>query len=111
MAASFMMRSKIAETVPCRRGTVVALSVSCSESFRCLQRESPNRSIPCRESVDGDPTMTAIRRILCPLDFSRFSRHALEQAVALAREFGAEISALHVFTLAPVMEVVPPAGR
>jgi nucleotide-binding universal stress UspA family protein len=55
--------------------------------------------------------MTAIRRILCPLDFSRFSRHALKQAVALAREFGAEISALHVFTIAPVMEVVPPAGR
>ena len=40
--------------------------------------------------------MTTIRHILCPLDFSRFSRHALEQAVSLAREFGAEISAVHV---------------
>jgi len=51
--------------------------------------------------------MPAIRRILCPLDFSLFSRHALEQGVALARQFGAEISALHVFALAPVVETVP----
>jgi nucleotide-binding universal stress UspA family protein len=50
--------------------------------------------------------MTTIRRILCPLDFSRFSRHALEQAVALARETGAEISVLHVFTFAPVAQSV-----
>jgi nucleotide-binding universal stress UspA family protein len=59
---------------------------------------------------DGKPStevvMTTIRRILCPLDFSRFSRHALEQAVALAREFGAEIAALHVFAVAPVAETV-----
>lgn len=50
--------------------------------------------------------MTTIRRILCPLDFSRFSRHALEQAVALARETGADISVLHVFTFAPVAQSV-----
>ena len=54
--------------------------------------------------------MPAIRRILCPLDFSLFSRHALEQAIALAREFGAEISARHVFALAPVVEAVPAAA-
>ena len=50
--------------------------------------------------------MTTIRRILCPLDFSRFSRHALDQAVALARETGAEVSVLHVFTFAPVAQSV-----
>jgi len=55
--------------------------------------------------------MPAIRRILCPLDFSRFSRHALEQAVSLAREFGAEISALHVVAAAPVLEVMPGRAR
>lgn len=57
--------------------------------------------------------MVTIRHILCPLDFSRFSRHALEQAVALAREFGAEIAALHVHAVAPIAELVaagaPPA--
>ena len=57
--------------------------------------------------------MTTIRHILCPLDFSRFSRHALEQAVSIAREFGAEISAVHVRVMAAVPELVavgsPPA--
>jgi nucleotide-binding universal stress UspA family protein len=51
--------------------------------------------------------MPAIRRILCPLDFSRFSRHALDQAVALARECAAEITAFHVFAPAPLTAVVP----
>jgi nucleotide-binding universal stress UspA family protein len=51
--------------------------------------------------------MPAIRRILCPLDFSRFSRHALDQAVALARELGAEITAFHVFAPAPLTAVLP----
>jgi nucleotide-binding universal stress UspA family protein len=50
--------------------------------------------------------MNAIRRILCPVDFSRFSRHALEQAVELARELGAGITALHVAGVAPVTDVV-----
>jgi nucleotide-binding universal stress UspA family protein len=54
--------------------------------------------------------MIAIRRILCPLDFSRFSRHALEQAVALARETGAEVSVLHVFAFAPVAQTVAAGG-
>src|SRR3954451_21474591 len=55
-------------------------------------------------------TMIPIRRILCPLDFSRFSRHALEQAVALARESGAVVSALHVFSKAAVADVVMAGG-
>ena len=50
--------------------------------------------------------MIAIRRILCPLDFSRFSHHALEQAVALARETGADVVALHACAVAPVTDVV-----
>lgn len=50
--------------------------------------------------------MITIRRILCPVDFSRFSRHALEQAVALARESSADIVALHACAVAPVTEVV-----
>jgi nucleotide-binding universal stress UspA family protein len=44
--------------------------------------------------------MTAIKRILCPVDFSEFSLHALDSAVAIARHQHATITALHV---------VPPA--
>jgi len=40
--------------------------------------------------------MTEIRRILCPVDFSDTSRHALEHATAVARWYGAQIIVLHV---------------
>src|SRR5436309_1153004 len=40
--------------------------------------------------------MLTIRRILCPVDFSDFSRPALDLAFALAARSGAEILALHV---------------
>jgi nucleotide-binding universal stress UspA family protein len=39
-----------------------------------------------------------IKRILCPIDFSEASTHAVEQAVALAGYYKASISALHVLT-------------
>jgi nucleotide-binding universal stress UspA family protein len=51
--------------------------------------------------------MITIRRILCPVDFSRFSLHAFEQAVELAREFGAEVTALHASAVAPVTSLAP----
>jgi nucleotide-binding universal stress UspA family protein len=41
-------------------------------------------------------TFLPIRRILCPVDFSDFSRAAVERAVALATPFKAEITALFV---------------
>lgn len=37
-----------------------------------------------------------VRRILCPIDFSDPSAHALEQATRLARWFGARLAVLHV---------------
>lgn len=43
--------------------------------------------------------MIQIKRILCPTDFSEFSEHALDQAVMLARWYGAEVTALHVFAV------------
>ncbi len=42
--------------------------------------------------------MLNIKRILCPVDFSDASRHALEQATVLAGWFGAPITLLHVYT-------------
>ena len=40
--------------------------------------------------------MTAITHILCPVDFSDFSRHALDHAVGLARHHSAAVTALYV---------------
>jgi len=56
-----------------------------------------------------------IRRILCPIDYSEFSRRALDHAVGIARWYGSTITILHVSEVmpvaayAPVGPVVPPA--
>lgn len=50
--------------------------------------------------------MIRVSRILCPVDFSEGSRRALEYAVALARWYGARVTALHVFPNVPVPEPV-----
>jgi nucleotide-binding universal stress UspA family protein len=50
--------------------------------------------------------MIDIRRILCPIDFSDASRHALDHAVAIAKWYDAHLTALHV--IHPVLLVEPP---
>jgi nucleotide-binding universal stress UspA family protein len=52
--------------------------------------------------------MTAVKRILCPVDFSEFSRHALDSAVAIARQQHAAVTVLYV--LPPPQSVYPPIG-
>jgi nucleotide-binding universal stress UspA family protein len=60
--------------------------------------------------------MIEIRRILCPIDFSDFSRHALDHAMAIARWYGATITLLHVHAILPPpiyalgTDVLPAAG-
>ena len=59
--------------------------------------------------------MKRIRRILCPIDFSETSRHALDHAAAIARRYKALLSVLYVFPRLPVMDGPQPhlgaAGR
>jgi nucleotide-binding universal stress UspA family protein len=43
-----------------------------------------------------ETTMIEIKRILCPIDFSDYSRRALDHAVAIARWYKATITAVHV---------------
>jgi nucleotide-binding universal stress UspA family protein len=50
-----------------------------------------------------ETTMIDIQRILCPIDFSDFSRRALDHAVAMARWYKASITAVHVD---PAIEIV-----
>jgi nucleotide-binding universal stress UspA family protein len=52
--------------------------------------------------------MTAIKRILCPVDFSDFSRHALDSAVAIARQQQATVTALYV--VPPIQTTYPTIG-
>jgi nucleotide-binding universal stress UspA family protein len=51
--------------------------------------------------------MIEIRRILCPVDFSDFSRRALDHALAIARWYESQVTVLHVFSAAPVTSFAP----
>lgn len=46
--------------------------------------------------------MVEIRRILCPVDFSEASRHALQHAVAIARWYQSQVIAVHVVHAYPL---------
>jgi nucleotide-binding universal stress UspA family protein len=51
--------------------------------------------------------MVTITRILCPIDFSEFSRHALIRASAIAKAHGASITAVHIVPLQPRFSGTP----
>jgi nucleotide-binding universal stress UspA family protein len=51
--------------------------------------------------------MVSIKRVVCPLDFAEYSRHALAAAVAIARAFEARLIALHVLTSWPAVDAIP----
>src|SRR5687767_15152862 len=51
--------------------------------------------------------MINIARILCPIDFSEFSRRALRYAIATARWYDSRLTVLHVLPLMPAMNVLP----
>jgi nucleotide-binding universal stress UspA family protein len=51
--------------------------------------------------------MIEIQRILCPIDFSDYSRHALDHAVAIARRYESTITVLYVFPTIPVAAYAP----
>ena len=53
--------------------------------------------------------MATITQILCPIDFSEFSRHALVRAAALANAHGASVTALHVVPIPPRFAPFPVA--
>jgi nucleotide-binding universal stress UspA family protein len=54
--------------------------------------------------------MIEINRILCPIDFSDFSRRALDYAVGIARWYGSRITALHVYPIGIPSAAVAPGA-
>lgn len=54
--------------------------------------------------------MIAMRRILCPVDFSEHSRRALDHAVAIAQWYDSTVKLLHVSALMPVAAYAPQSG-
>jgi nucleotide-binding universal stress UspA family protein len=51
--------------------------------------------------------MVEIRGILCPIDFSDFSRHALDHALAIAHHYQSTITLLHVCPVAASVVYAP----
>jgi nucleotide-binding universal stress UspA family protein len=51
--------------------------------------------------------MIEIRRILCPIDFSDYSRRALDHAIAIARWYESTVTVLQVFSPVPVAAFGP----
>jgi len=51
--------------------------------------------------------VTAIQHVLCPVDFSDFSRNALHHAAAIARWYGARLTVLYVYVNRPAMDLPP----
>jgi nucleotide-binding universal stress UspA family protein len=51
--------------------------------------------------------MVRIENILCPIDFSEFSRHAFDRAVAIARGHGGLLTALHVVPIQLATPALP----
>lgn len=51
--------------------------------------------------------MIAIDRIVCAVDFSDHSKHALEYAVAMGTYYEARVIALHAYSAAPVVTTAP----
>ena len=51
--------------------------------------------------------MIVINRILCPIDFSEYSEHALDFAVRLGAWYRASVEAIHVLPLLPPSAVSP----
>jgi nucleotide-binding universal stress UspA family protein len=52
-----------------------------------------------------DASMIHISRVLCPIDFSEFSRRALDHAAAIAGWYGARLTVLHVMQIRPAMDM------
>ena len=51
--------------------------------------------------------MIRITRVLCPIDFSDISQHALDHAAAIAHWYQAKLTLLHVFVNLPTMDLPP----
>lgn len=51
--------------------------------------------------------MTRFTRVLCPIDFSETSRHAFDQAAAIARWYEAPLTVLYVFASLPTLDLPP----
>jgi nucleotide-binding universal stress UspA family protein len=75
----------------------------------------PACDCPSVDEGHGATTMIRIKSVLCPVDFSEISQHALDHAASIARWYDARLTMLYVFPNLPVLDLPPlvlePADR
>src|SRR5687767_8615522 len=64
----------------------------------CGRRSMAFESDTHRSACDCGAALTRIARVLCPVDLSEPSRHALDHAVAVTAWCEAQLIVLHVFS-------------
>lgn len=62
-------------------------------------------------TIMSTTTQLTVTRVLCPIDFSECSEHALKYAAAIARRYKASLRVLHVFAVTPSVDVLLPLGN
>src|SRR5262249_5287841 len=78
-----------------------------SKNRGVLVELGPKESQMPAQSLSTAPAFR-LKKILVPLDFSDCSKKALQYAIAFARQFGAELTLLHVVEPYPVVpEMLP----
>jgi nucleotide-binding universal stress UspA family protein len=88
-------------------------SVARDSSLSRLKAVGPLLAIASLDSRSNEELTMAttrrvsIERVLCPIDFSDISHHALAHAAAMARWHGAQLTLLHVFPYLPAMDLPP----
>ena len=81
------------------------------EQNKVIAESETNASqLPTQSSHTADAVLPAFRlkKLLVPVDFSACSRKALHYAISLARQFGAELTVLHVVQAYPPMPEMGP---
>lgn len=76
--------------------------IQCGLNQECAYGATPQFARSCAfTACDVRPTLIRIANVLCPVDLSEPSRHALDHAVAVTRWCEAKLIILHVFSVLP----------
>lgn len=68
-----------------------------------LEAKETQLPTPERRTAELSPSVFQLKRILVPVDFSDCSTKALQYAIPLARQFGAELTLLYMLQSYPVV--------
>jgi nucleotide-binding universal stress UspA family protein len=93
------------------RGYTGAKHVLLGSTAERVVRHAHCPVLTVRASAGSKPNGFRLEKILVPIDFSNLSRDALPWAISLARQFGSELTLLHVVEKFPIDYTLPGGGQ